>query len=327
MKSIRATLPYVFAIDSGTCTLPTLTKKLRKNKATVFKMLNRLQIQGLTTKLEGRPAVYSLTEKGKELVKKANQKHEVAQSSGGGNNLNYQEFLQETHRKPKSLFFEPPRFHALMLKFPVIDDKKLVKWHKSVAVNNWIRKLYFVEFPIKLTIERTTKSIILRFGEKSLSHSRFFSDLVVWVVKGIFYSYFWLKNQGIEIDFSGLTLMQHSASVGRGLEESLSETNLVELDLNRKASSVFPNRIPAKAWVDWSKGAPEFETNDLLWQEKFLGMPEEVFLVRRDLNQLYVALAEYGVHLKTHTAVMKKMDGVLGKLDASLDGKQTRLKE
>ena len=212
------------------------------------------------------------------------------------------------------------------MKFPLIADNSTDAWTKSVKVNNWIRKFYFADFPVKLSIEKTSKSIILKLHEKKLSHSKFLSDFFVWVVQGVLYSYLWLRKNGIEIDFRGMVVRQHTANVSRGLKDKLDRRVRVELDLGRKAKSLFPTNIDAKAWGDWSKGVPEFESNDVLWQEKFLAMPDEVFDLAKKMNVLHTALAEYGIHLRTHTSVMKKLDGTLGLINGSLDEKQTKLR-
>jgi len=67
----------------------------------------------------------------------------------------------------------------------------------------------------------------------------------------------------------------------------------IEVDLGRKAESIHGEmKQEAKAWIDKSQGQAEIETNDLLYEEKLLLMPEKVFEIDEKLKEL---AEKYGV--------------------------------
>lgn len=47
-----------------------------------------------------------------------------------------------------------------------------------------------------------------------------------------------------------------------------------------------------QVWIDKSNGHVEIETNDLWYQEKLLFMPDEIFRISRELNQIKFYLSE-----------------------------------
>ena len=97
----------------------------------------------------------------------------------------------------------------------------------------------------------------------------------------------------IDVD-KAVIVNQHIANVSDVLSKVSSKSRQVQVNLNRKAVSAL-NTLDQEAWakIDWSKGRPEIETNDLAYEEKLLLMPEKVFSLDLKLNRLCDVLSKF----------------------------------
>ncbi len=204
------------------------------------------------------------------------------------------------------------RFHNLVLKFPILKDNDSVKWSKTSLINNWVKKYYFEELPLKLTIEKTSKSIILYLHQKEISKDNFYTDLLQWSLKAVFYCHHFLKERGVVFDyFSGEVIRQHIATKAEEFEGFVDGKSTFEVDLKRSAKSIFKSKERAKVWIDRSWGELEVESNDLLYEEKLVRMPEIVFESNKLIKDFYRGLDSYNKNLKLHLSVMGNINKTL----------------
>lgn len=168
------------------------------------------------------------------------------------------------------------RMHRLNIKFRIIDNNIKAKFEKNYKLNNWIQRYTTVKFPIGITIKKTPKSVIAMFHEFETKKSSSLTDFFQHIMKGINYVYYFLiKEYKIKIDiFSGIITDQHIVNEMPELDKKLDKKVTTVMDLARVSKSIFPTEISAKAWIDRSQGMPEVETNDFLYEEKLLMMPE-----------------------------------------------------
>jgi hypothetical protein len=171
-------------------------------------------------------------------------------------------------------------YHDFKIKLPIIKHGRLNKPDKEVQVNGWIKEFYNLELPVKITLEITTKSAILHFHSTELPrNSRFFAMLFSYAWKGTAGVVARLGQYGYKIDLMNAEVInQHIATqTNDATDKQVPNNSVVELGLNRKSKTITgTSETPAKAWIDKSKGKLEIETNDLLYEEKLLKMPETV---------------------------------------------------
>ncbi len=203
------------------------------------------------------------------------------------------------------------RLHRLNVKFKILEDNEKVSFDSEHEMNNWIQKYTRLNFPIGITIQKNTdKSIVAMFHEFETDKSRTFTDFFNHVMRGTFYVYNILKEKyGILIDVSSAeTTDQHIANERPDLTGKLDDKKKTTLGLNRKAKSYFPFKKGARAWLDYSKGMPEVETNDFLYEERLLMMPETVQAINDNFTP---ALNELTDQIKLHLEVQRETLEVL----------------
>ena len=185
------------------------------------------------------------------------------------------------------------RIHAIAVKFPLLRDNQDAKFDREVKVKNWVKKLDHVSLPVRMTIEKTSQHIILHFHEFESDIAKFPEDILCILLQGILYAINHLSKKGILIDpLKPEIIRQHIANVLPEFDLELPSQKVVEIHLGRKARSFCPSKHEAKVWIDKSNGHVEIETNDLWYQEKLLFMPEEIFRISRELNQIKFYLSE-----------------------------------
>ena len=202
------------------------------------------------------------------------------------------------------------RLHRLNIKFPITDNNLKVTLQKSYSLNNWIQEYSKVVFPIGITIKRTPKSIIAMFHEFETTRGQALTDFFSHIFRGTYYLYYYLKKEkGITIDiFEGILTDQHLVNESPELKDIVDKKKTTMIDLARKAKSVFPTIIGAKAWLDHSKGLPEIETNDFLYEEKLLLMPENI---EKLANTLTPAIVDLTKQINLHLVIQKETLEVL----------------
>jgi len=238
-----------------------IARALGMSRQLVGYYLKKLEKEGLI-KRELRTSFisYQLTEKGKDFHRKLRG---VLQSKN---------FSLPT--------MEELRLHNLAIKFPLLKDNPEFEWERANdRIRNWVER--YKTFPqMDITLKKTTRSIILYLHQfNAKDYSEFLNRLMLSILA--IYSY--LKRHDIDIDiFNAKVISQHLAiTMNRKLEESIKKVIgnrkvTIEKDLNRKAKSIYPSDLRAKAWIDWRLGRMELGTNDLEYMENFILMPERV---------------------------------------------------
>lgn len=169
-------------------------------------------------------------------------------------------------------------------------------------MRNWVKGITKVEWPIGFTLERTPENILLDFTTFETRRGRFLDDYIDYIRRGEWYAYLWLLERGIKINIlEGRTIRQHLAAEAPEVDSRLPPGGTVRVKLGRKARSAFPGDAEAAAWADRSTGGvPDAETNDLVWMERYLEMPEAVAELR---NLLFPGLVEFSKQLSLHIQV------------------------
>lgn len=203
---------------------------------------------------------------------------------------------------------KPTRLHNLKIKFPLLKDNPKSVWDKKVKINNWVKSYSKIDFPISITVERTSKSIVAHFHQFETTQEMFFTDFLTWIMRGTDYLYYWLKEKGIMISKQdALIIHQEVANISKEYDDKLDDKLTNNILLGRKAKSIFPTSINASAWLDRSKGSVEIETNDLIYEEKLLLMPETI----HELSRWTENIELYDKNIVLHLKVLNKMDKTL----------------
>lgn len=260
-----------------------IARQLSVKRTTIDYRINRLHAKGLIEmEVYSSCKLYKLTNEGNIYIEK--------------------------YKMPKtSLPTKKSRLHTLFVKFPILKDNPNAKWDRvNRSFKNWVPKYTTVTFPIGITIKKTPKSVILCFHEFETARNRSFTDFFNWVMRGTNYAYYYLMNkQGIKIDvFNGEVTHQH---IGNEEPDMQGDPKIkTTVGLKRKAQSFYPTDIKAKAWFDKSKGPWDWETNDLLYQERLLLMPENVHVIARQLQPAIDLLTQQvNLHLEVQRETLK----------------------
>ncbi|MEM4460946.1 MAG: winged helix-turn-helix domain-containing protein [Nanopusillaceae archaeon] len=205
------------------------------------------------------PKIYRLTEKGKEYI-------EILKS----------ELSSESVKKLSGAYVRS----NIAIKLSIIKDNPNVKFEREVEINNWIKEYTRVNFLIPLTLEKTTKSVIVHIDKFEIEKKHFFSELFSKLMKILFFVYTYLKNKyDIEVDILNPKIIrQEFANYSPEFEGVVEKNVKIEIDLGRKAKNIFDELMDAnaKAWIDRSFNVLEIETNDKSYEEKLLLMPENI---------------------------------------------------
>lgn len=217
--------------------------------------------------------------------------------------------------RPKSKI----RTENTRLKYAILEDRGFpIQWSNvNHNLNNWIPKyLNLSDYPFKVKIEKTTKSIIAFLEQKEfnrdLSFTRHYTE---WIAKSTqFLPYFLNHKLGFRVDPLSLEITsQEFANPSPEYNDVFDPRSRVECDLGRKADSFAGlTNLDAKAWCDRSRsllanGDVEIESNDLDYQRKVILMPEGVFNLLSILPPLTVGLREFTNQLSLHLAAVQKL--------------------
>lgn len=305
-ENLPSSFKILKLIENETQTAPKLRTISALSKATIYRCLITLENSHLVQKLGKSPALYSITARGKiallriiKHTKSRTKSHKVSLPS-----------LRHNEKKT--------RVHALAIKYPLLEDNFTGEWHKVVSsFKNSLKKYMFIP-EAKVTIEKTSKSIILHIHKKTIDPRELLSGYYEWlrIVEKI--AYFHLLKKGIKFDvFSPKVIRQHIATNAEEFEEKAGK-GTIEVALGRKAKSYFPSSMDAKAWLDRSNGLLEIESNDLTYKEKLALLPEfafetnnHVFALLGNFDTYNESLKEYSKNIKMHMSVMKNMNKTL----------------
>lgn len=186
------------------------------------------------------------------------------------------------------------RIHRLNLRCKIAKDNKNARFKQvNEKFLNWMPEYDRKNFPIGITFLRTPQTIILQFHEFETEKRTYLTDFFSYVLKGCFFAFRYLKDTyGIEIDIPERVTDQHLVNEAPEQDGKLDKRLTVEKELGRKARSLIETNMDGKAWIDRSKGMPEIETNDLLYEELLLSMPETVSRLGADIAPILKDLTE-----------------------------------
>lgn len=280
-----------------------IARQIRMKKGSVSRFIKKLEeFNYISRVLRSNCVIYEVTPKGHAWM----NDYKMARS---GKNTNSSLSMKEKNT----------RLHNLAVKFPILKDNKEAKFDKKVEINNWTKQYSTLSYPMGMTLEKTTKSVIVYFHQFQTTQEMFLSDFYNWVFKGTYYVYYYLMKQGITIDiFSGEIIREHIANESPELNDRIPKNKTVEVGLDRKARAIFPANFMAKAWLDRSMGDVDIETNDMIYQEKLLLMPENIHSMRQDLENLGPTLQALTQQINLHLQVQEDTRKVLAEMSKTL---------
>ena len=235
------------------------------------------------------------------------------------------EYLKELTFKTFSLrerkVLNPPRarLHDLKVKFRVLDDKGRICWGLNKPLSpNW-KRYYLKGLPLDCTLERRVGKktfIVAHFKELETDKPLFLSEFSAYVTRASFSLYTYLLKEGVTIDpGSAEVVNQHIANETPELNEAVDNHSRHEVNLSRKALSFFPSQLQAKAYYDRSRGPLDIETNDMLYEDKLLLMPETLHDLKTEISPV---LREFSDNLTLHLGVLRNLEGAVQDLRANL---------
>jgi predicted transcriptional regulator len=262
--------------------------------------LNRLESWGFIKTIRSYPRTYELTPKGKRALLEGDIQLKTLRPSGAP--------------LPRG---KKVRIHAVQILIPVLKRGQDLPLKKEINLRGWVQRIVNMEavgIPLDATVEITTKNVRVYLHSveipQNLTALMKFSEYVgkiVNVVATVFRAYGWALDV---INYR--VVNQHLEQTAEEYEE-VAEGG-VEIDLNRKAKAVTGNEMEqkAKAWTDKSPGALTIETNDALYEEKLLRMPENV----DEIKKMVVALSKHAIpvldtlreELEAHLGAVKSID-------------------
>jgi DNA-binding MarR family transcriptional regulator len=258
-------------------------RQMNISRTTTQDRIKRLLALGLIkVDVKTSATFYVLTKKGYESIK---------------------EFDSRLSRHPRQT--GKTRLHRLCLKFNIVKDEGKMVFDKEYELNNWVQKFIKIKFPVGITIRKTPKSIIAMFHEFESDKGRCLNDFFNHIIRGSYYVYYYCAKNGLELDLFSLEVIdQHIVNEAPELAGKIDDSKTTTLDLQRQAKSYFKTNFRAKAWIDHSKGLPEIETNDFLYEERLLSMPEAVYNLQQNMIPILSGLAK---EINLHLVVMQDM--------------------
>lgn len=288
-----------------------IARQLNISKQLVFYYICKAKKQNLIEKeFKTSYTQYKLTEKGQQFLQ--HLKHMLKSKKTLTISERYLNTLRFLSKKT-NIDIRDIRMHNLVLKFKILKDYKLKDFKKSTEFNNWVKKYEIITYPFSITLEKTTKSIIAYFHLFETSKKTFFTDLFKYVIRAIFYIQHYLeKEYGILIDIlDGEVLRQHISNKKEEFNNVVDKKLTLDIGLGRLAKGIYDCREEAKVWLDRSFNNVEIETNDLLYEENLLLMPERISELNKKMEFIINTQYEFSKNLKKHLKVLEKMNDTL----------------
>ena len=266
--------------------------------------------------------VYKLTENGLEYMKSLKRKLKTQKTKLDGKNL------FNTYERN---FLQNYRLHNLAIKFPILEENKELSknlnWDKEIQLQNWNTQIkQFI--PYGITLKKTTKSIIVYIHQ---FQTKDFSDFINKILIVNTFVYDFLQKNGIKINiYDGKVISQHIASkindnTAEMIKQKVGHKATAEVDLNREAKSIYPTELQAKAWIDYSFGDMELETNDLVYLENFILMPERIKRFEEMANFIIKQQYEFAKNLQKHIEVLDKIGKGIDALNEGINKLNSKL--
>ena len=281
-------------------TRPEIQKALSLKPQTAQYYLNKLEKLGMIKVIHSYPRTYELTPKGKRALVEGDIQLKSVRPSDAP--------------LPRG---KKVRIHAVQILIPVLKKGQDLPLKKEINLRGWVQRIVNIEavgIPMDATVEITTKNVRVYLHTveipQNLTALMRFSEYVgkiVNVVATVFRAYGWT------LDVINYRVVNQHLEQTAEEYESVAEGG-VEIDLNRKARAVTGNEMEqkAKAWTDKSPGTLTIETNDRLYEEKLLRMPENV----EEIKNMVVALSKHAIpvldrlrdDLEAHLGAVKSID-------------------
>lgn len=221
------------------------------------------------------------------------------------------DFNNELSRYPRQ---GARRLHRLSLNFPILQDNENVHFDKvNKKFNNWNPEYTKISFPIGMTFKRTPKTICVIFHEFEITKGKMSgTEFFGHVLRGCFLAQYHMRDKyKIEIGIPEKITDQHIVNEEPEQSDKIDKNVTVTKKLNRKAQGYIETDMEGKAWIDHSKGMPEIETNDFLYEENLLAVPERVQRIENAVDSLTPAVSMLAEQIKTHMVVMNDMKNTL----------------
>lgn len=234
------------------------------------------------------------------------------------------------------------RFHDLKLKIPIIARGSPLA--RKVKINNWIKEYQKIDIPMSITIEATTRSVILHYHEHEFERDNdFMIQSWMWMWKGAHGAEYYLSQFGYKLDMINAEVInQHIATQQeKPIDARVPKHTQITVGLERQqATFTGKTKKEATAWLEKSKGIAEVESDDLTYQEKLILMPEKIHDIKRELaslensiptlNKVNAKLARTNTNLafnmETHISIMQNIDKGIARLNTLLDKVATKQK-
>lgn len=171
------------------------------------------------------------------------------------------------------------RTEHYQIKMPIVKDNPNFEAtiEKKDGFGHWVRKYIQVDFPFDVTVEKTTKNIILHCHQKEFAADmNFFADFAMYTAKAMIYFGKYLSLKGIDVDLTKAEIISQEMETKTPEQNDKVEPNIkATIKLGRPAQSILGEmKTEAKAYLDRSHNDVEIGTNDLRYEEKLLLMPE-----------------------------------------------------
>lgn len=264
----RRVLEYVQAHPED-ASLPAIRKALGLSPQLLNYYIRRLERDGYIEVLRTYPRFVRITPRGK----KALYRGELKEPSGGQAGT--------------------ARVHALQILIPILRRGDNISG-REVKMKAWARKVLDVDIP-DVTIEDTGKNLRVYVHDLIMPRNKRGFEYITQAVTRLLYAinaYFSQRGWVLDI-FHYRVVNQHIENLSPEHEKAASQG--VTVDLGRPALDILrrePMNQPAKAWLDASSGILSIETDDRLYEEKLIMMPEHVDRMARTVLPLLQQLHE-----------------------------------
>jgi len=283
-----------------------ISELLKASLQNIYNKLRKLEKEGLIKiNRNAFPSILELTPKGKVWLKRAT--------------LNEISDRERQSRKPSSKI----RVHNLQVVIPILKRGKGLPVEKRVPINNWVRKILNVRLPFPVTIEETTKSVRVYVHEfflprTSKDYMKAFEYLhkVIVTVNSFFIQHGWI------LDLLGLKVInQEIANIMPEIKDASLSPAKVKFGRKAKGLNGKDMEQRAKAWIDFSpgKGIPEVETNDSVYETRFLMMPEHLEQISKNIEDIgKFARSHEGLITTITTKTLPELNEMLKKINSRL---------
>ena len=303
-----------------------LIRLLKIPERTLYRYLKFLYQNKLVEKAKkGKITLYRLSQLGHDLLKQSKNLTNIKQlpkkrKTAKKVSIRTSE-VDTVIKKSDENLLSDVRVHDLVIKVPIVRSNPSLRAEKvNDKVRNWVEK-YFKLSDLNVTVKVTTKHVICYLHSFSLpANLGFFASLGLYLAKLLISleRALWQKYR-ILVDVEKATIInQHYASQADWLRDVTSKNKQVTVQFNRKAVSPLGNLLNQQAWakIDWSQGLPEIETNDLVYEEKLLLMPEKLFQLDVKVSYLIGLFSRF---IESQVKFYEKLDAVMSQINNLLN--------